>query len=174
MRECSSARSAAGDARVSEWARGVGQGGGLSEVRALSPLLFSADKLWFCCLSPNHKVLQYGDVEEGANPPTLENLPEQRKEGRGRAPTPAPSPCWPHTPYLGSTLGHGGQPSLFSTVPVADIRALLMGKDCPHVREKGSGKQNKVIAVGSEARAHLSPSACSLLRVLTPTLLGPL
>lgn len=63
------------------------------------------DKLWFCCLSPNHKVLQYGDVEEGANPPALESLPEQ--------------------------------------LPVADIRALLMGKDCPHVREKGSGKQNK-------------------------------
>ncbi|XP_021487426.1 engulfment and cell motility protein 3 isoform X2 [Meriones unguiculatus] len=63
------------------------------------------DKLWFCCLSPNHKVLQYGDVEEGANPPTLESLPEQ--------------------------------------LPVADIRALLMGKDCPHMREKGSGKQNK-------------------------------
>ncbi|GAB1293565.1 Engulfment and cell motility protein 3 [Apodemus speciosus] len=62
-------------------------------------------KLWFCCLSPNHKVLQYGDVEEGAGPPTLESLPEQ--------------------------------------LPVADIRALLMGKDCPHVREKGSGKQNK-------------------------------
>uniref|UniRef100_A0A452V281 Engulfment and cell motility 3 n=1 Tax=Ursus maritimus TaxID=29073 RepID=A0A452V281_URSMA len=58
------------------------------------------DKLWFCCLSPNHKVLQYGDVEEGASPPTLE-------------------------------------------IPVADIKALLTGKDCPHVREKGSGKQNK-------------------------------
>nr|XP_025744581.1 engulfment and cell motility protein 3 isoform X2 [Callorhinus ursinus] len=63
------------------------------------------DKLWFCCLSPNHKMLQYGDVEEGASPPTLESLPEQ--------------------------------------LPVADIKALLTGKDCPHVREKGSGKQNK-------------------------------
>uniref|UniRef100_A0A5G2QVJ7 Engulfment and cell motility 3 n=1 Tax=Sus scrofa TaxID=9823 RepID=A0A5G2QVJ7_PIG len=63
------------------------------------------DKLWFCCLSPNHKVLQYGDVEEGAGPPAAESLPEQ--------------------------------------LPVADIRALLTGKDCPHVREKGSGKQNK-------------------------------
>lgn len=63
------------------------------------------DKLWFCCLSPNHKVLQYGDVEEGAVPPSPESLPEQ--------------------------------------LPVADIRALLTGKDCPHVREKGSGKQNK-------------------------------
>ncbi|XP_033701272.1 engulfment and cell motility protein 3 isoform X2 [Tursiops truncatus] len=63
------------------------------------------DKLWFCCLSPNHKVLQYGDVEEGVGPPTPESLPEQ--------------------------------------LPVANIRALLTGKDCPHVREKGSGKQNK-------------------------------
>lgn len=50
-----------------------------------------------------------------------------------------------------------------------------MGKDCPHVREKGSGKQNKVTtAVGSEAPPHLSLSACSLHRVLTPTFLGPL
>ncbi|XP_043455402.1 engulfment and cell motility protein 3 isoform X1 [Prionailurus bengalensis] len=63
------------------------------------------DKLWFCCLSPNHKVLQYGDVEEASSPPTPESLPEQ--------------------------------------LPVADIKALLTGKDCPHVREKGSGKQNK-------------------------------
>ncbi|XP_053459879.1 engulfment and cell motility protein 3 isoform X3 [Nycticebus coucang] len=63
------------------------------------------DKLWFCCLSPNHKVLQYGDVDEGTDTPTPESLPEQ--------------------------------------LPVADIRALLTGKDCPHVREKGSGKQNK-------------------------------
>ncbi|XP_036297409.1 engulfment and cell motility protein 3 [Pipistrellus kuhlii] len=63
------------------------------------------DKLWFCCLSPNHKMLQYGDVEDGANPPAAESLPEQ--------------------------------------LPVADLRALLTGKDCPHVREKGSVKQNK-------------------------------
>uniref|UniRef100_U3KMZ6 Engulfment and cell motility 3 n=1 Tax=Oryctolagus cuniculus TaxID=9986 RepID=U3KMZ6_RABIT len=68
------------------------------------------DKLWFCCLSPNHKVLQYGDVEEGTSPPPPESLPEQ--------------------------------------LPVADIRGLLTGRDCPHVREKGSGKQNKVSAVG--------------------------
>ncbi|XP_062967870.1 engulfment and cell motility protein 3 isoform X2 [Cynocephalus volans] len=63
------------------------------------------DKLWFCCLSPNHKVLQYGDMEEGTGLPAPESLPEQ--------------------------------------LPVADIKALLTGKDCPHVREKGSGKQNK-------------------------------
>ncbi|XP_074058656.1 engulfment and cell motility protein 3 isoform X1 [Macrotis lagotis] len=65
------------------------------------------DKAWFCCLSPNHKMLQYGDVEEGGAPPSPESLPDK--------------------------------------LPVADLRTLLLGKDCPHVREKGSGKQNKDI-----------------------------
>ncbi|XP_043839987.1 engulfment and cell motility protein 3 isoform X2 [Dromiciops gliroides] len=65
------------------------------------------DKVWFCCLSPNHKMLQYGDVEEGAAYPSPESLPDK--------------------------------------LPVAEMRALLLGKDCPHVREKGSGKQNKDI-----------------------------
>ncbi|XP_045670970.1 engulfment and cell motility protein 3 isoform X1 [Ursus americanus] len=97
------------------------------------------DKLWFCCLSPNHKVLQYGDVEEGASPPTLESLPEQRKEdGAGVRISHLPSPVHP---LSGDRVG--GQPSLLPAVPVADIKALLTGKDCPHVREKGSGKQNK-------------------------------
>ncbi|GAB5582366.1 engulfment and cell motility protein 3 isoform X3 [Prionailurus iriomotensis] len=73
--------------------------------RKISSRRRQGDKLWFCCLSPNHKVLQYGDVEEASSPPTPESLPEQ--------------------------------------LPVADIKALLTGKDCPHVREKGSGKQNK-------------------------------
>ncbi|ELK25618.1 Engulfment and cell motility protein 3 [Myotis davidii] len=75
------------------------------EMRATQEDFDKVDKLWFCCLSPNHKVLQYGDVEDGASPPAPESLPEQ--------------------------------------LPVADLRALLTGKDCPHVREKGSLKQNK-------------------------------
>lgn len=119
-------------------------------------------------------MLQYGDVEEGANPPALESLPEQREEGRdGLLHLFSLSP---DAPYLGSALGHSGQPNLLSTVPVADIRALLMGKDCPHVREKGSGKQNKVTAVGPEASPllFLSACSCSLLSVLAPTFLGPL
>ncbi|XP_072492123.1 engulfment and cell motility protein 3 isoform X2 [Notamacropus eugenii] len=65
------------------------------------------DKVWFCCLSPNHKMLQYGDVEEGMAQPSPESLPDK--------------------------------------LPVAEMRALLLGKDCPHIREKGSGKQNKDI-----------------------------
>ncbi|XP_025969014.1 engulfment and cell motility protein 3 isoform X2 [Dromaius novaehollandiae] len=63
------------------------------------------DKLWYCRLSPNHKVLHYGDVEEGVQSPPIESLPEK--------------------------------------IPVADMKALLVGKECPHTKEKSSGKQNK-------------------------------
>uniref|UniRef100_A0A8C2D639 Engulfment and cell motility 1 (ced-12 homolog, C. elegans) n=1 Tax=Cyprinus carpio TaxID=7962 RepID=A0A8C2D639_CYPCA len=57
------------------------------------------DKFWYCRLSPNHKVLHYGDLEEMA--------------------------------------------SLYKDVPVADIKAVVTGKDCPHMKEKGALKQNK-------------------------------
>ncbi|KFV67043.1 Engulfment and cell motility protein 3, partial [Dryobates pubescens] len=63
------------------------------------------DKLWYCRLSPNHKVLHYGDVEEGVSAPPIESLPEK--------------------------------------IPVADMKMLLVGKECLHTREKSSGKQNK-------------------------------
>ncbi|XP_053934979.1 engulfment and cell motility protein 3 isoform X2 [Cuculus canorus] len=63
------------------------------------------DKLWYCRLSPNHKVLHYGDVEEGVRSPPIESLPEK--------------------------------------LPVADMKMLLVGKECPHTKEKSSGKQNK-------------------------------
>lgn len=32
-------------------------------------------------------------------------------------------------------------------MPVADIKAVITGKDCPHMKEKGALKQNKVRAV---------------------------
>lgn len=118
------------------------------------------DKLWFCCLSPNHKVLQYGDVEDGASPPAPESLPEQRKEGRDRDRTPAP----PDLPMPRDAWRPGGQPSLLPAVPVADLRALLTGKDCPHIREKGSLKQNKVRAGGPgplPTCPALPPAQCS-------------
>ncbi|XP_042653354.1 engulfment and cell motility protein 3 isoform X2 [Tyto alba] len=63
------------------------------------------DKLWYCRLSPNHKVLHYGDVEEGVHSLPIESLPEK--------------------------------------IPVADMKMLLVGKECPHTKEKSSGKQNK-------------------------------
>ncbi|XP_033899148.2 engulfment and cell motility protein 3-like isoform X1 [Acipenser ruthenus] len=65
------------------------------------------DKLWYCRLSPNHKVLHYGDVDEESETPPIETLQEK--------------------------------------IPVADIKALLTGKDCPHMKEKGSGKQNREV-----------------------------
>lgn len=33
---------------------------------------------------------------------------------------------------------------LLAPVPVADMKMLLVGKECPHTKEKSSGKQNKV------------------------------
>lgn len=35
-----------------------------------------SDKLWYCRLSPNHKVLHYGDVEDGETP-SIEALQEK-------------------------------------------------------------------------------------------------
>ncbi|KAI1889960.1 hypothetical protein AGOR_G00168290 [Albula goreensis] len=64
------------------------------------------DKLWYCRLSPNHKVLHYGDVDEDTDTPPIETLQEK--------------------------------------IPVSDIKALLTGKDCPHMKEN-KGKQNKEV-----------------------------
>lgn len=64
------------------------------------------DKLWYCRLSPNHKMLHYGDVEEDTENPPIETLQEK--------------------------------------IPVADIKGLLTGKDCPHMKEN-KGKQNKEV-----------------------------
>ncbi|XP_036435689.1 engulfment and cell motility protein 1 isoform X1 [Colossoma macropomum] len=64
------------------------------------------DKFWYCRLSPNHKVLHYGDVEE----------------------------------FLQGQIPHDSLPEKLA---VADIKALITGKDCPHIKEKGALKQNK-------------------------------
>ncbi|KAL0831559.1 hypothetical protein ABMA28_002348 [Loxostege sticticalis] len=54
------------------------------------------DKFWFVRLSPNHKVLHYGDCDEKSTP-SLEEL--------------------------GSKL------------PVAEIKCVAVGKDCPHMKD---------------------------------------
>ncbi|KAI2648401.1 Engulfment and cell motility protein 3 [Labeo rohita] len=64
------------------------------------------DKLWYCRLSPNHKVLHYGDVEEETEMPSIEALQEK--------------------------------------IPVADIKNVVTGKDCPHMKEN-KGKQTKEV-----------------------------
>ncbi|XP_042596890.1 engulfment and cell motility protein 1 isoform X4 [Cyprinus carpio] len=61
------------------------------------------DKFWYCRLSPNHKVLHYGDIEE----------------------------------FSQGQISHD---SLQEKVTVADIKAVVTGKDCPHIREKGALK----------------------------------
>lgn len=38
-----------------------------------------SDKLWYCRLSPNHKVLHYGDVDEETETPSIEALQEKSK-----------------------------------------------------------------------------------------------
>ncbi len=104
---------------------------------------FFTDKFWYCRLSPNHKVLHYGDLEESSQGEVPhDSLQEKReyslnsdhgvvaslyKDGIETA-----TPCLTHF-YL-----------LSVTVPVADIKAVVTGKDCPHMKEKGALKQNKV------------------------------
>uniref|UniRef100_A0A8C4QWF4 Engulfment and cell motility 1 n=1 Tax=Eptatretus burgeri TaxID=7764 RepID=A0A8C4QWF4_EPTBU len=64
------------------------------------------EKYWYCRLSQNHKVLHYGDVEDGAAVvPPIESLQEK--------------------------------------LPIVDIKAVVTGKDCPHMKEKSTQKQNK-------------------------------
>uniref|UniRef100_A0A8B9RI55 Engulfment and cell motility 1 (ced-12 homolog, C. elegans) n=1 Tax=Astyanax mexicanus TaxID=7994 RepID=A0A8B9RI55_ASTMX len=65
-------------------------------------------RFWYCRLSPNHKVLHYGDLEE-------------------------------------SPQGEVPHDSLQDKLPVADIKAVVTGKDCPHMKEKGALKQNKEV-----------------------------
>ena len=53
-------------------------------------LSLSVDKFWYCRLSPNHKVLHYGDLEESPQGEVPhDSLQEKRK-----------CPCLPHTPSL--------------------------------------------------------------------------
>ncbi|XP_051722645.1 engulfment and cell motility protein 1 isoform X1 [Ctenopharyngodon idella] len=66
------------------------------------------DKFWYCRLSPNHKVLHYGDIEE----------------------------------FSQGQISHD---SLQEKVTVADIKAVVTGKDCPHMREKGAVKNKELL-----------------------------
>ncbi|KAI4472071.1 engulfment and cell motility [Holotrichia oblita] len=60
------------------------------------------DKFWYMRLSPNHKVLHYGDCDEKSAPTAEE---------------------------LGSKLA------------VSDIKALLLGKECPHMKGRKASHQ---------------------------------
>ncbi|CAH0547412.1 unnamed protein product [Brassicogethes aeneus] len=60
------------------------------------------DKFWYMRLSPNHKVLHYGDVDE-KSAPCVDDLP--------------------------------------SKIAIADIKALLIGKECPHMKGRKATHQ---------------------------------
>jgi engulfment/cell motility protein 1 len=65
------------------------------------------DKFFYCRLSPNHKVLHYGDCSENATP-SIDQLTNK--------------------------------------LAVVDIKELLTGKDCPHVKDKNKTKLNPSFA----------------------------
>uniref|UniRef100_A0A4W4EVZ4 ELMO domain-containing protein n=1 Tax=Electrophorus electricus TaxID=8005 RepID=A0A4W4EVZ4_ELEEL len=65
------------------------------------------DKLWYCRLSPNHKVLHYGDVEEETDMPPIEALQEKSECGNSGHAPPLFLPCsgsQQHTGGLSSAL----------------------------------------------------------------------
>lgn len=47
---------------------------------------------------------------------------------------------------------------LLAPVPIADMKMLLVGKECPHTKEKSSGKQNKVSTSHYTLALHRGPS----------------
>lgn len=93
------------------------------------------DKLWYCRLSPNHKMLHYGDVEDDVDNPPIETLQEKSELKAGQNKNKNKSPPAGAAVCSFQTLS--------PSVPVADIKVLLTGKDCPHMKEN-KGKQNKV------------------------------
>lgn len=120
-----------------------------------------AERFWYCRLALNHKTLHYGDLEENAQGGvTLESLQEKSMLGEGAVCAaggrlgrpPAPGVCLP----LG---GAGVIAAPFPLVPVADIKAVVTGKECPHMKEKGALKQNKVWA--SQGGYYLPPPRAS-------------
>lgn len=108
------------------------------------PLLcFFTDKFWYCRLSPNHKVLHYGDLEESPQGEVPHDSLQDKREKSLNS---------DHS-VVASLYKDGietATPCLINfsllpvTVPVADIKAVVTGKDCPHMKEKGALKQNKV------------------------------
>uniref|UniRef100_A0A673JXG1 PH domain-containing protein n=1 Tax=Sinocyclocheilus rhinocerous TaxID=307959 RepID=A0A673JXG1_9TELE len=45
---------------------------------------------------------------------------------------------------------------LTDKIPVSDIKAVLTGKDCPHMKEKSALKQNKVKPLTSSSPIHVT------------------
>lgn len=63
--------------RQGESAHGLACSERQTERVRLTRVFVSSDKLWYCRLSPNHKMLHYGDVEEDTENPPIETLQEK-------------------------------------------------------------------------------------------------
>lgn len=77
-------------------------------------------------------MLHYGDVEDDVDNPPIEALPEKRE--------------W--ISWVTKVKRKRCEAAVFDwfqthSVPVAEIKGLLTGKDCPHMKDN-KGKQNKV------------------------------
>lgn len=107
------------------------------ESSIISLVLFfsSLEKFWFCRLSLNHKVLHYGDLDESPQGEVpfelLSDKSEMLHNNQQRCPETSINVC---------------NDSISFSVPVCDIKSVLTGKDCPHMKEKSALKQNKVMA----------------------------
>ncbi|XP_070574167.1 engulfment and cell motility protein 1-like isoform X2 [Ptychodera flava] len=85
------------------------------------------DKYWYCRLSPNNKVLHFGDIDGNQQPP-IEALPNK--------------------------------------LQVSEIRGLVTGKDCPHMKEARKGQGQIALAfsimhdptLDEEARNFVAPN----------------
>ncbi|GAB6023764.1 Engulfment and cell motility [Chamberlinius hualienensis] len=66
------------------------------------------DKFWYCRLSPNHKILHFGDCNENSSGPSIEQLPNK--------------------------------------VSIVEMKSLLNGKECPHMKDSKTKKSTAHLA----------------------------
>lgn len=128
-------------------------------LNALTTDFTLTDKLWYCRLSPNHKVLHYGDVEKETETPPIETLQEKSEPTRIPLRTLGVTMAgldlfsWVTSEQVPTLYLYSRMDVLCTccltlllfcvSVPVSDIKMLLTGKDCPHMRE-ARGRQNRV------------------------------
>lgn len=123
------------------------------------------EKFWFCRLSLNHKVLHYGDLDESPQG----EVPFELLSDKSKIFWNLYFSRWRHVSANNCFITHNETFTsrrccvcvsrltlinlsnyevvtfLFLLVPVSDIKSVVTGKDCPHMKEKSALKQNKVI-----------------------------
>lgn len=105
-------------------------------------------------------MLHYGDVEEDTENPAIETLQEKSESKQNHLHLVEETKLKLDHEYELGALTYFNDINLTmsvydsSSVPVADIKGLLTGKDCPHMKEN-KGKQNKVNDTLRVSRFHL-------------------